>query len=52
MLLQKVRRTGSWENGRKMYSELSTETKEFFEFMMKYDLMDLNNKKNKQAGGY
>jgi M3 family oligoendopeptidase len=40
------------ENGRKMYSELSPETKEFFDFMMKYDLMDLNNKKNKQAGGY
>ena len=40
------------ENGRKMYSELSAETKEFFDFMMKYDLMDLNNKKNKQAGGY
>jgi M3 family oligoendopeptidase len=40
------------ENGRKMYSELSPETNEFFDFMMKYDLMDLNNKKNKQAGGY
>lgn len=40
------------DNGRKMYSELSPETKEFFDFMMDYDLMDLNNKKNKQAGGY
>ncbi|MBS1683154.1 MAG: M3 family oligoendopeptidase [Bacteroidetes bacterium] len=40
------------ENGKKMYSELSPETKEFFDFMMDYDLMDLNNKKNKQAGGY
>lgn len=40
------------ENGRKMYSELSAETKEFFDFMMQYDLMDLVNKKNKQAGGY
>ena len=40
------------DNGRKMYTELSSETKEFFDFMMKYDLMDLNNKKNKQAGGY
>ena len=44
----------SWiiENGRKMYEELSPETKEFFDFMMKNDLMDLVNKKNKQAGGY
>ncbi|MBS1617465.1 MAG: M3 family oligoendopeptidase [Bacteroidetes bacterium] len=40
------------DNGKKMYSELSPETKEFFNFMMDYDLMDLNNKKNKQAGGY
>lgn len=40
------------DNGKKMYSELSPETKEFFDFMMDYDLMDLNNKKNKQAGGY
>ena len=40
------------ENGRKMYEELSAETKEFFDFMMKHELMDLVNKKNKQAGGY
>lgn len=40
------------DNGKKMYTELSPETKEFFDFMMDYDLMDLNNKKNKQAGGY
>ena len=40
------------ENGKKMYSELSPETKEFFDFMMEYDLMDLVNKKNKQSGGY
>ena len=40
------------ENGKKMYEELSPETKEFFDFMMQYDLMDLVNKKNKQAGGY
>ncbi len=39
-------------NGKKMYSELSAETKEFFDFMMQYELMDLENKKNKQAGGY
>jgi M3 family oligoendopeptidase len=44
----------SWiiENGRKMYEELSAETKEFFDFMMEHELMDLVNKKNKQAGGY
>lgn len=40
------------ENGKKMYTELSAETKEFFDFMMQYELMDLVNKKNKQAGGY
>jgi M3 family oligoendopeptidase len=40
------------ENGRKMYQELSAETDEFFSFMMQYELMDLVNKKNKQAGGY
>ncbi|MFN8308707.1 MAG: M3 family oligoendopeptidase [Chitinophagales bacterium] len=40
------------ENGKKMYSELSPETKEFFDFMNNYELMDLVNKKNKQAGGY
>lgn len=40
------------ENGKKMYNELSPETKEFFEFMTTYELLDLVNKKNKQAGGY
>jgi M3 family oligoendopeptidase len=40
------------ENGKKMYAELSPETKEFFDFMNEYELMDLVNKKNKQAGGY
>ena len=40
------------ENGKKMYEELSPETREFFDFMMQYDLMDLVNKINKQAGGY
>lgn len=39
-------------NGIKMYSELSPETKEFFEFMLKNDLLDLVTKKGKQAGGY
>ena len=40
------------ENGIKMYSELSPETKEFFEFMISNDLLDLVTKKGKQAGGY
>lgn len=40
------------ENGKKMYSELSAETKEFFDFMTEYDLLDLVTKKGKQAGGY
>lgn len=40
------------ENGRKMYSELSPETKEFFDFMVNNELMDLVTKKGKAAGGY
>lgn len=39
-------------NGIKMYSELSTETKEFFDFMIENELLDLVTKKGKQAGGY
>lgn len=40
------------ENGKKMYSELSPETKEFFDFMTEGELMDLVTKKGKAAGGY
>ncbi|MDB8792323.1 M3 family oligoendopeptidase [Romboutsia sp. 1001216sp1] len=40
------------ENGRKMYSELSNETKEFFNFMLENELMNLVTKKGKAAGGY
>lgn len=40
------------ENGRTMYSELSPETKEFFNFMTENELMDLVTKKGKAAGGY
>ena len=40
------------ENGKKMYSELSKETNEFFEFMLENELMDLVTKKGKAAGGY
>lgn len=44
----------SWiiEKGKKMYSELSAETDEFFAFMMDNNLMDLVAKKGKAGGGY
>lgn len=35
-----------------MYSELSPETDEFFNYMMENELMDLVNKKGKDTGGY
>ncbi|MCM3616720.1 M3 family oligoendopeptidase [Sutcliffiella horikoshii] len=40
------------ENGKQMYEELSVETKEFFQFMIDKNLMDLVAKKGKEAGGY
>ncbi|WP_282138077.1 M3 family oligoendopeptidase [Rossellomorea aquimaris] len=40
------------DNGKKMYGELSNETKEFFDFMIEHDLMDLEAKKGKAGGGY
>ena len=40
------------QNGLKMYSELSPETAEFFNFMMENELFDVEGRKNKQAGGY
>ncbi|MCA1056647.1 M3 family oligoendopeptidase [Rossellomorea aquimaris] len=40
------------ENGKKMYEELSEETKEFFHFMIDGNLMDLEAKKGKAGGGY
>ncbi|SET59640.1 oligoendopeptidase, M3 family [Oceanobacillus limi] len=40
------------ENGQKMYEELSEETNEFFHFMLDRNLMDLEAKKGKEAGGY
>lgn len=40
------------ENGKKMYAELSEETKEFFNFMVDNELMDLVSKKGKAGGGY
>jgi M3 family oligoendopeptidase len=46
--------TPEWiiENGKKMYSELSAETSEFFNFMLENELMDLVAKKGKASGGY
>ena len=38
--------------GQKMYSELSKETKEFFDFMMENELFDVLGRKTKRAGGY
>lgn len=35
-----------------MYQDLHEETKEFFEFMVEHDLLDLDSKKGKAAGGY
>ena len=36
----------------KMYGELSRETDEFFSFMKKYELLDLEARQGKQGGGY
>jgi M3 family oligoendopeptidase len=40
------------ENGKRMYEELSPETKEFFHYMVDHELMDLVAKKGKAGGGY
>ncbi|MGN1205236.1 MAG: M3 family oligoendopeptidase, partial [Lachnospiraceae bacterium] len=40
------------KNGQKMYAELSSETKEFFDFMMENELFDVLGRKTKRAGGY
>lgn len=40
------------ENARKMYAELSSQTKDFFEFMYERELFDLESKKGKESGGY
>lgn len=40
------------KKGIKMYNELSKETKTFFDFMLENNLMDLETKHNKSAGGY
>jgi M3 family oligoendopeptidase len=38
--------------GRQMYSALSPETKQFFDFMMENELFDVIGRKTKRAGGY
>ena len=40
------------DQAHKMYSDLGPESKEFFEFMMQYELMDLEARKGKAPGGY
>lgn len=40
------------EEARKMYHEMSPETGEFIDFMIKHGLMDLKNKPNKASTGY
>ncbi|NQD64708.1 M3 family oligoendopeptidase [Bacillus haikouensis] len=40
------------DNGKKMYEDLSKETKEFFHFMIERNLMDLEAKRGKAGGGY
>jgi len=40
------------KRGKEMYSELSKETEEFFDFMMTNQLLDVFSKKGKAGGGY
>ena len=40
------------EKARRMYSDLSPETKEFFDFMAEHELFDLVTRENKHLGGY
>lgn len=40
------------EQARKMYHDMSADTGEFIDFMIKHELMDLDNKPNKAATGY
>lgn len=40
------------EAGRKMYNELSPETKEFYNFLLDNEMLDVLGRKNKKAGGY
>ena len=40
------------QRAKEMYSEMSPETKEFFDFMEEYDLFDLVSRDGKMSGGY
>lgn len=40
------------KEAQKMYHEMSPETGEFFDFMLKHEMMDLKNKPNKASTGY
>lgn len=40
------------QSAKEMYHELSEETGEFFDFMTKYEMFDLDSKPGKQPGGY
>jgi M3 family oligoendopeptidase len=40
------------DKAQKMYSEMSNETKEFFNFMLDNDLLELDSKPGKSGGGY
>ena len=40
------------KTGQKMYGELSPETREFFDFMMENELLDVFGRKTKKQGGY
>ncbi|MDO9629887.1 MAG: M3 family oligoendopeptidase, partial [Acholeplasmataceae bacterium] len=40
------------ERAKKMYDEMSPETSEFFNFMLDRELLELDSKPGKQAGGY
>jgi M3 family oligoendopeptidase len=44
----------SWQvdKAKKMYDEMSDETSKFFNFMLDHELLDLDAKPGKQAGGY
>lgn len=44
----------SWQvdKARKMYNEMSKQTSEFFEFMLKHELLELDSKPGKSGGGY
>lgn len=41
-----------FENGKKMYHELSPQTGEFMDFMLEHELFDVLSKENKANGGY